>query len=477
MVFQQFFRVMKARFGIVALIFLTTMAATIGVTLALGKKYQAGTTLVVEVRGSDQVLGGAVVMPQTITGYLITQADVIRSERVMNRVIDDLKLETHPALAYLTAPSDDPKVATDPPRRRILKHLQDKLIVDPSREGTTISIWYEGTDPQLTAEIANAFAKAYMDISLELKTEPARNFKTWFEGQSKQYRERLAEAQARLTAARQASGIVASDERVDVENARLAELSSQLVVVQGAVAESRSRASVAGGTRSASMPELVGNPLLQGLMGDLARAESRLQQLSARVGPAHPEYVAVQNEVAQLKSRLESETTRVGGSIAAGNDVNQRRESELRTLVEQQRAKVAKMRNARDEMQVLEREVQSAQRALDLVAQRFTETSLESQTRQSNVSILTPATVPQAPSRPQPVLNTMVGAVFGLFLAVVAALTLESMQKPLRTSDDLLSAAGVPVLAVLPPAASKRPQRLIGSTGPTISPPSLRLGN
>jgi chain length determinant protein EpsF len=475
-VFQQFFRVIKARFGIVALIFLTTMAATIGVTLALGKKYAAGTTLVVEVRSTDPVLGGAVVMPQTITGYLITQADVIRSERVMNRVIDDLKLETHPALAHLTAPSDDPKVPADPPRRRILKHLQDKVIVDPSREGTTISIWYEGTNPQLTAEIANAFAKAYMDISLELKTEPARNFKTWFEGQSKQYRERLAEAQARLTAARQASGIVASDERVDVENARLAELSSQLVVVQGALAESRSRASVARGS-SASMPELVGNPLLQGLMADLSRAESRLQQLSARVGPAHPEYVAVQNEVTQLKARLETESTRVGGSITAGNDVNQRREAELRTLVEQQRAKVAKMRNARDEMQVLEREVQSAQRALDLVAQRFTETSLESQTRQSNVSVLTPATVPQAPSRPQPVLNTIVGAVFGLFLAVVAALTLESMQRPLRTSDDLLSAAGVPVLAVLPPAASKRPQRLIGSTGPTISPPSLRLGN
>ena len=476
MVFQQFFRVMKARFGIVALIFLTTMAATIAVTLSLTKRYQAGTTLVVEVRGADQVLGGQVVMPQSITGYLITQADVIRSERVMNRVIDDLKLETHPAMGWVVGGGDDPTTAGDSPRRKLLKHLQDKVMVDPSREGTTISIWYEGNEPNVTAQIANGFAKAYIDTSLELKTEPARNFKTWFEAQSKEYRDRLAAAQARLTAARQASGILASDERLDVENARLAELSSQLVIVQGAAAESRSRASVARGS-SGSMPELVGNPLLQGLMGDLARAESRLQQLSARVGPAHPEYVAVQNEVNQLKARLETETTRVGGSIAAGNDINQRREAELRTLVEQQRAKVAKMRTARDEMQVLEREVQSAQRALDLVAQRFTETSLESQTRQSNVSVLTPATVPQGPSRPQPLLNIVIGAIFGMFLAVVAAMTLEGMQKPLRTSDDLLSASGVPVLAVLPPAASKRPQRLIGSTGPTISPPSLRLGN
>jgi capsular polysaccharide biosynthesis protein len=85
--------------------------------------------------------------------------------------------------------------------------------------------------------------------------------------------------------------------------------------------------------------------------------------------------------------------------------------------------------------------------------------------------------VPTEPSRPQPLVNTVLGAIVGLFVAVLAALTLESMQKPVRTSDDLLQASGVPVLAVLPPAASKRPQRLIGNTGPTIRPPQLQIGN
>lgn len=475
MVIQQFLRVLKARFGIIALIFLTTLGATVAVSLLLSKKYEASTTIVVEIKGTDPVLGGAVMMPQTIQGYLVTQTDIIRSDRVMNRVIDALDLERHPAMQGIVAGSADGTAGT-PARARIMRHFADKLSVDPSREATTITISYEGTDPQLTAAIVNAFAKAYIDTGLELKTEPAKNFQQWFEAQAKEYRERLEAAQRKLSAAQQASGILANDERLDVENARLGELSQQLVLAQAALAESRGRAG-ASGRGGASMAEVVTNPLLQTLSGDLGRAEARMQQLSARLGPAHPEYQAAQNEVEQLRSRLQTETARVGGSIAAGNDVNTRREAELRSLVAEQRARVAKLKVARDQLQVLEREVTSAQRALDLVAQRYTETSLESQSRQSNVSVLTPASVPTVPSRPQPLVNSIVGGLLGLFIALVAALTLESMQKPLRTSEDLLQASGVPVLAVLPPADSRRPQRLIGNTGPSIRPPALRLGH
>lgn len=474
MVISQFFRVLKARISVILLIFLTTLGATIAVSLMISKKYEASTTLVVDMRGTDPVLGSAVAMPQTIQGYLVTQAELIRSERVVDRVIDNLKLERHPAFA---AEASGPEAA-DPAavRRAIRTHFSKQLQVNPAREGTTISLVYESRDPELAAAVVNGFAKAYMDANLEMKTAPASNYREWFEAQTKSYRDQLEDAQRRLTAARQASGVTATDERLDVENTRLAELSAALVASQTAVAESRSRAGAASRSGN-SMPEVVGNPMLQGLMADLGRAEARMQQLAARLGPAHPEFQASQNEVNQLRSRLEIETTRVGGSIAAGNDVNVRREAELRTLVNEQRAKVTKMRAARDQHAVLEREVQSAQRALDLVAQRYTETSLESQTRQSNVTVLSAASVPSEPSRPQPVVNAVLGAIIGLFVAVLAALTLESMQKPVRTSDDLLQASGVPVLAVLPTATSKRPQRLIGNTGPTIRPPQLQIGN
>jgi uncharacterized protein involved in exopolysaccharide biosynthesis len=145
-------------------------------------------------------------------------------------------------------------------------------------------------------------------------------------------------------------------------------------------------------------------------------------------------------------------------------------------LLDAQRDRVAGLKASRDQLQVLEREVQGAQRALDLVSQRFTETSLESQARPSNIAVLTPASVPVEPFRPKMAINTLAGAAFGTLLAVLAALTLESMNRPVRTAQDLQEAGQVPVLAVLPRADSRRPQRLIGNAAPGLPAPNLQLG-
>lgn len=474
MVLGQLFRTLKARWGVVLFIFLATLATTVAVSLVLPKKYYASTTLVFDLQGDNQVLGGQVANPYTIQAYLATQTDVIRSERVVTKVINSLGLDKNPAFMSAVEPDQTGAANTN---TAIANSLLKKFDVSASREGSTITLGYEGNDPASVASIVNAFADAYVEATLELKTEPARNFNKWFETQTKAYREELTKAQQRLSAAQSASGIVATDERADVETARLNELSQQLVNAQTARIESTSRAANVGRNNRESTSDVVGNQLIQTLKADLGRAEARLDTLASRLGSAHPEYQAAQAEVNSLRARLDSETGRVASSITTSASVNIQREAELKAAVEAQKAKVLKLREARNQLAVFEREVQSAQRSLDLVSQRFTETNLQSQSKQSNVSIVTRAVRPTEPSRPKPFLNGIIGAFLGLFFAVLAALSLEMMQKPLRDSEDLLHASGVPVLAVLPQASSRRPQRLIGSAGPTMRPPTLRLGN
>jgi hypothetical protein len=67
-------------------------------------------------------------------------------------------------------------------------------------------------------------------------------------------------------------GIIAADERLDVENARLAELSSQLVQIQAISSESGSRQQQAQGASGDRMQEVLNNPLIGGLKADLTRS-------------------------------------------------------------------------------------------------------------------------------------------------------------------------------------------------------------
>ena len=194
MVVEQFLRILKARFGIILLIIAAAIAASIGVSLVITPKYQASTTLVVEVRNTDPVLGGAAAMAQTVQGHLVTQSEIIRSERVMNRVIDALSLDS--SATMLAVATADAGQALGSARSRILRHFERRLTVDASREGTTLVVAYEGPDPELTAAVVNAFARAYIDTAMELKTGPATGFRTWFESQTRTYRDRLDAASA-----------------------------------------------------------------------------------------------------------------------------------------------------------------------------------------------------------------------------------------------------------------------------------------
>lgn len=473
MIFAQLFRVMRARLTLILAILAVTVASAAVASFVMSKRYVATASLVVNIPASDPISGSATYLPGSVSGLLATQVDLIKSDRVIQRAIANLGLEREQALMDEFQASG----GKGDFRRWIGAKILQELSVEAARESSFINLTYESKNPEFAARVTNGVAQAFVEATLELKTEPAKNYSALFETQAKQYRQELEQAQNKLNQFQQQSGIMASDERYDVENTRLQELSSQLVALQGLATESRSRQNSAQRAGRDTLPEVVANPLLQTLKGELVRTEARYQELASRLGPNHPQMQAATAEVENLKHRIDSESQRVAGSISQGNAINADREAQIRAAYEAQRGKVQQLRRQRDQLTLLQRDVDAAQKSYELLTTRLTQTNLEGAARMSNISIASPAVVPSQPSRPQPVLNIVLGAVFGLLLGLLAAMTIESVQRPLRTSNDLLHASGVPVLAVLPSATSRRPQRLIGSTGPSVGNSTLRLGN
>jgi chain length determinant protein EpsF len=349
------------------------------------------------------------------------------------------------------------------------------LDVLPIRDSNVIMVSYRSSDPERSAAVANAFVKAYIDTTLELRVDPAKQFSNVFDGSAKNLREDLERAQARLSAYQQSKGIVASDEKLDVENLRLAELSSQLVVLQGVASESGSR-QIQSGSNPERMPEAVGSLLLGNLTSELAREEGKLRELATTLGDNNPRVVELRASIAQTRARIESETQRVAGSLAVNNSVNQTRLAQVRAAVDEQRNKLLHMKGQRDEAAVLLRDVENAQRAYDAVLARATQSGVESQTTQTNVSVLKRAAPPSMASSPRLVLNLAVALFIGSLLAAGGAIARESSDRRLRTDADVTLALRQPLLGVLPTKArpwaagrSRLRHRLLAALAPTPS--------
>jgi chain length determinant protein EpsF len=451
MTISQFLRILNARKRLALLVLLLVFSADLAITLILPKKYSAVATVLSDPRAPDPVYG---LMQPNYGGEetnTATQVDIITSDRVGLRVVRLLGLDKDP---YAHAQWLDDGDGLGTVEQYIAGLLAKQLDVKPSRESDVISIQYTAADAAFAAKVVNAYAKAYVDTCLELRTDPARVSSGFFEARTSQLRTEVEKAQMRLSEFQRSHGISVTDERLDVENTRLNELSTQLTTVQALRAESQSRQIQAFGEASTS-PDVMQNPMIQQLQADVARSEAKVHELKNQLGSNHPQLQGALAEFESLKAKLQSAMHEIAGSVGTSNAVNVQREIEVKAALDAQRKRVLEMRAERDQAAVLEKDLEEAQKAYDLVAQRRSQTNLESLSQQTNVAILSEALPPTEPSRPRVLLNLLLGVFVGTLLGVTAALGIEMRDRRVRCREDVLQVFGLPILTSLPSAQQR----------------------
>ncbi|MDZ7891353.1 MAG: chain length determinant protein EpsF [Rhodoferax sp.] len=455
MTLQQFLLILRARWMIALLAFALTVATTVAVSLYLPKQYTASAAVVVDVRSPDPV-SGLMLQGMMAPGYMATQVDIINSDRVAQAVVKNLRMESSPAVQAQWQEATQGKGLL---RDWLASALQKSLDVKPSRESNVININYTGADPEFAAAIANAFAQAYMDVNLDLRVAPARQFAAFFEEQTKTARGRLEAAQQALSDYQQANGITSADERMDFETAKLNETSSQLTGVQAMTTDSQSKRQ---NTKADTVAEVMQSPLINGLKADIARLEARITETSGNLGKNHPQILRSEAELATLKAQLDAETRKITASIDTTYQVGKQREAQLQGALAAQKARVLELNKQRDELNVLRRDIESAQRAFEIVSQRASQTNIESQTNQTNIAVLNPASPPPSPSKPRVLINVLVSVFLGTLLGVGLALLLELMNRRVRSTDDLVEALELPVLGAISSASGMFKRTAIG---------------
>jgi chain length determinant protein EpsF len=441
---NQFLLILRARWRFAMGVFLAIVFAAAAITILMPQMYTASATVVADTKPDPLTV--AVYSTQTSTAYIATQVDIISSERVASRVVKLLKLDTSPQyIANWREGTGGRGDITDWISTKLLK----QLVVTPPRDSSVIDISVTWTDPKSAAVLANAFAQAYIDTNIELKVDPAKQYATYFDERSRALRSDLEAKQKRLSDYQNASGIVATDGRLDIENARLAELSSQLLAIQALRQDSQSRQRQAGGDYE-SIPEVLQSPVIGALKADLGKAEAKLQDIATNVGKNHPDYRNTTAEIASLKSRIDAESARIAASLGSTTQVNMRREADIRAAVEAQRKRMLELTHQHDEAAVLQNDVATAQRNLDAVAQRLAQSSLESQTQQTNISLLTTAIEPLKRSSPKYLLNLLVALFLGTVAGCSAAMFRELRDRRIREAAEITQLLGVPMFASIP---------------------------
>lgn len=424
----QFLLILKARLWLVLGFAVAGLLAAIAAVVLARPSYTARAELLVNIRApnSVQTTGDPGLAAQLQPDYLSTQVDVIRSDRVAAEATKRLGLLNDP-----TAMRDYRKSGSNvPPELYLAGRIRGGLKVVPSTSSRVITLQYTSTNPQAAADVANAFAQAYQAVAVDLQRDPEQQATGYYVQSVAALGKRLADAQAKLSARRAELGITAQADSLDADDARLNALSQQLAAAQATKAVQNARAG------EGALPDTSINPVVQGLQGDIARLEAQRRQLSTFAGPNNLDYRQISNQLATLRAELTKQQAAIARATAASAAQSNASVAALQSDVANQRQRVIVSQRERGEVAALEQDVANLKATYEQLVGRQAQSMLLSQVGQANVTLLSPAVTPLAPSNLPPKLKIVTGLVLGTIIGLIVALAREFLDQRMRTPDD-----------------------------------------
>jgi polysaccharide biosynthesis transport protein len=444
----QFFTILNARKLSLLFVFCTILGLAIVYVLMIPKTYTAINSVLVNFNEVDPSTGLSV-PGQLLTGYMATQIDIITSHNVALKVVENLHLLERQENTEKLNKLDKGINAKDWFADELIKNLD----VKPSKDSSVINIAYSGQDPKSATELANAFANAFIQASLELKVAPAKTETEWFNQQTRGLRDAVEVAQQRLSEYQQETGMVAPDEKLDLESARLAELSNELVKAQSETYDSQTRqkqlveATKKG--RLEEIPDIQNSVLIQGLKSELSRSEAKLAEMSQGMNTNHPQIQRLRAENMSIRQKISTEIQTAKGAISKTATQVKMKESEIEKAFARQKNRVLELKKQHDRIVLLKREVENTQKSYDMARQHTEQIRLESQRNQTEIAILNSAVTPIKPSKPNKLFTISIAGILGLLLGAGFAIMRESLDRRIRSEVDFAELLDVPLLAKL----------------------------
>ena len=453
--FLDYWRIIRIRKTVILAVFLLVVITATLVTFILPESFSSSARIKVERDSSDigGMLDSRAPTAMSYDPYFIqTEFEVIQSEVILGKVIDELDLNVKWGKKY----GSGEKLKT----QETMGLLKSRMDLRPVRNTTLIEIRMYSENAAEAAELANRIAEVYREHRLNKGEQLVK-------GGIKALEARYQEQDASITAMQAVLNQMRKDLDIsDYEAAGSAPTplleSETLRRIEGMRIEGKMRYSgraeqynnlvkLSKVELKDVLPTLVVDQTLSELINNLNIAEQRFASISKDYGPDNPEYIRVKDQVDLLKTQINDRIDGIMKGLETQVAMAKAEVDSLTKAVDDARmldqAKAEKSRPYFDKKRELEEIIMfrmALRRKIGLedIDMRLPKTAM--------VEIVDRAVPGQKPVRPNKPLNIILGVVIGLVVGVGLAFFIEYLDTSVKTIDDVERTLQSPVLGVIP---------------------------
>jgi polysaccharide biosynthesis transport protein len=448
---HDYLRIIVKRRNTVLAVFLVILALTALKTFTATPIYQSTIQILIE-RQPPRVLE-----TQTQPSYdyyseefYQTQYKLLESRALAKKVAAKLDLRSRPP--YSQWFSQLPAKVDQNTKQRLEENLVDVVLgglqVEPVPTSSLVNVSYSSPDPKFAAEMANAIGQAFIEQSLDLRFSASQEAAKWLETKLAEARKKMEESEAKLNRYKRAHNIVAVQDKESITAQKLEQLNKELVAAQTRRMEAEARfREVEAGRPTA---DLMNNPLIQTLKAAEAKLITDYSELSKKYGVDHPRMIQINQELAATRGKINAEMAVVRQTIKNEYSMAKAQEESLQKALEEQKNVTQDQSDVGIQYRVLLRDVETNRALYENMLKSLKTTTATENVPATNIRIVYPALIPEAPIYPRKFRNLMLAAGLGLFLGVGLALVLESLDTTIKTPEDVEGSLGIPSLAMIP---------------------------
>jgi len=464
---QKYLQVLQRRWLPVVGIF--SISVTLGCLYALSLKpsYKAEGSLMIKTNRTSSLAG----LPEDIgrleslsqnENPLETQVRVVASNPVLEKTIQSLNLK-------------DAKGQLLP-----IRALAGKLKIEGIKGSDVIQLSYKDNDPQLAAKVVNQVIDNYMKLNVEANQNDALTAKEILVKELPNAEQIVRNAELKLRSFKEINKVIVLDQQATAAvdaisklESQISQTKAQLTNVIGRLEKLRSQAQV-NSQQGVIASELSQAPGVQKVLTQLQETESQLKVERIRFQPGHPVILNLEEKVVTLKKLLQERTAQVSGSEAPVQEKSLQvgalrqsliadithaeadrvgLENQINTLFQQANAyrqRANDLPKLEQNQRELERKLKAAQTTYETLLKKRQEIDIAQNQKIANARVISYALLPDSPEGPRKVLFIVGGAAFGLFLGIIAAFSLDLIDRSVKTVKEAREALKYTLLGVIP---------------------------
>ncbi len=378
-----------------------------------------------------------------------TQYEILKSRSLAENVVQALNLKEEPLFKSIKEKNPEKTEA------EIENAIVDmsKLEVTPVRNSFLVEVAFQSPDKSLAQKVVNVIADEYMYLSIDRRNQSFTLVKKWLDKHIQDMAAKVQEAQKKLYRFGQKTDIYTLEDKDNVVVQKFIDLNSLLTKAQ---AEKMAKEAQFKQIKEIGpdAPLIVNNHLIATLREQLVSQEAKVSAMKKVYRGEHPQLLAEQANLTELRGRLQAEVKRLQESVQADYEAANRTEKLLNESFADQKKQMAKLQDNLTDFQILKRDAQTNEQLYQALLARVKEASIAGTMVPANVEVIDPGLLPDKPFLPKTRRDLALAAILGLTLGAGLAFLLESLDDSIQSVDDLERICNLPSLGMLPSLGS-----------------------